>query len=128
MRGTLPMAVLALTLAPIVHAQTSHGPVPVRAGLSAAPANSELRTANGVSQEMRRRFVADSFPETEWLKGGLIGGAILGTLTAYLAQGFAGYNDSQSSDGFPGPLLGGFVLGAGVGFFIGAMVGGMSEK
>lgn len=102
--------------------QAPQGPVPVRVGLTAA--SGELRTASGATLELRRQ-VADSVRETQWVKGGVIGGLLLGAATAYLVNGFQGLDDQQDS---AGPPLIGFVIGGSLGFVIGALIGGQFKK
>jgi hypothetical protein len=102
-------------------AQAPRGPVPVRAGLTAA--NSELRMASSATLELRRQVGADSLRETQWLKGGVIGAVILDLLFIPLAIGFDGHSENSSINV---PFL---VLGTtAVGFFIGALIGGQFEK
>jgi len=124
MRIMLSVAAGLGLLAGPMAAQTPRGPVPVRVGLTAATASGELRTANSATVGLRRQ-VADSVRETQWVKGGVIGGLMLGAAMGYFFYSF------QKIDDFPdtaGPLIGGFVIGGSLGFVIGALIGGQFEK
>lgn len=116
------VAVMALLPGPVM-AQAPRGPVPVRVGLTAA--NGELRTASSATAALRRQVAADSLRETQWLKGGVIGGLMLGVATAYLANAF---NGSDGRPGSAGTVMVGFLGGGAIGFFIGALIGGQFEK
>jgi hypothetical protein len=107
----------------MLHAQGPRGPVPIKAGLTTA--NSELRTASSTTANLRRAVAADSVGQTQWLKGGIIGGLMLGAASAYLVHGFQGLDDFEDSSG---EVMFGFVIGAGLGFVIGALIGGQFEK
>jgi hypothetical protein len=121
MRTTVGMMAVTVLLAGPMVAQSPRGPVPVRAGLTAA--SGELRTANSATAELRRQVAADSMRETQWLKGGVIGAVILDLLFIPLAIGFDGLNENSSTNV---PML---VLGtSAIGFFIGALIGGQFEK
>lgn len=123
MRTAMSVVAAMLTLAGPVVAQTPRGPVPVRAGLVAA--SGELRTANSATLELRRQVAADSVRQTQWVKGGVIGGLMLGAAMGYFFYSF------QKIDDFPdttAPLIGGFVIGGALGFVIGALIGGQFEK
>ena len=61
-------------------------------------------------------------PTTYWLEGGLIGGIGLGVLSAY-----EGGRWCESSDCTTGTLTVG-LLGAGLGFTVGALIGGQFPK
>jgi len=61
-------------------------------------------------------------PPTYWLEGGLIGGIGLGTLSAYEAGGLC-----ESSNCTPARVAVG-LLGAGLGFTVGALIGGQFPK
>jgi hypothetical protein len=105
-------------------AQAPRGPVPVRAGLTAA--SSELRSASSATLELRRQVGADSLPQTQWLKGGIIGALLLGVPSTLLWGELARYSDQSGSE--LGGYLAGFAVGGGMGFFIGALIGGQFEK
>jgi hypothetical protein len=105
-------------------AQAPHGPVPVRAGLTAA--SSELRTANSATAKLRRQVAAVSIGETEWLKGGIIGALIVGVPLTLVWGELARHSDQ--GDGGLGGYLGGFVIAGGLGFIVGALVGAQVEK
>jgi predicted MFS family arabinose efflux permease len=61
-------------------------------------------------------------PPTHWLEGGLIGGIGLGALFAYEAGGLC-----ESSDCTKARLAVG-LLGGGLGFIVGALIGGQFPK
>jgi hypothetical protein len=116
------VAGIGLLAGPLV-AQTPRGPVPVRVGLTAA--SGELRTSNSATLELRRQVAADTVRETQWVKGGVIGGLMLGAAMGYFFYSF------QKIDDFPdtaAPLIGGLVIGGALGFVIGALIGGQFEK
>ena len=73
------------------------------------------------SQKVIPRLMAAP-PPTYWLEGGLIGGIGLGTLSAYEAGGLC-----ESSDCTKARLAVG-LLGAGLGFTVGALIGGQFPK
>ncbi len=115
------VAVTGLLAGPVV--AQSRGPVPVRVGLTAA--SGELRTASSATAELRRQVAADSVRQTQWVKGGVIGGLMLGAASAYLVHGFQRLDDFENSSG---EVMFGFVIGAGLGFVIGALIGGQFER
>ncbi|MDQ3428012.1 MAG: hypothetical protein M3477_09305, partial [Gemmatimonadota bacterium] len=65
-------------------------------------------------------------PPTHWKEGALLGGGALGLGFALLAAGFCGNSDVGGGCG--GAVTGGFVVGAGLGVIIGALVGGQFPK
>ena len=77
------------------------------------------------SQQAPLVWVED-YPKTHWLEGAIAGGALLGLGGAALAGGFCSY--SETSDGCTGSTIGGFVVGAGTGFALGALIGGRFPK
>lgn len=123
MRTAMSVVAAMLTLAGPVVAQTPRGPVPVRAGLVAA--NGELRTANSATLELRRQAAADSLPQTQWLKGGVIGALVVGIPMALLGAELERYSDSGGGASY---FVSGFVFGGAFGFFVGALIGGQFEK
>jgi hypothetical protein len=64
--------------------------------------------------------------QTQWVKGGIIGGVILGGATFLLAAAMVGYgaSDEPTIVDYLEPTL----LGAATGFMIGALIGGQFEK
>lgn len=65
-------------------------------------------------------------PPTYWLEGALVGGGLLGLLTASTAVALCGYDSPCHNPGFY--ALGGFTLGALTGFGLGALIGGQFPK
>jgi len=65
-------------------------------------------------------------PPTHWVEGGLIGGGLVGLLGMSLAEGLCGMGDSGSNCGAAGTK--GLIFGAGLGFTIGALIGGQIPK
>jgi hypothetical protein len=61
-----------------------------------------------------------------WLSGGLIGAALLGVVGVALAAGLC--DDDSGVDSCAGPIAGTALLGVGLGFTIGALVGGQIPK
>jgi hypothetical protein len=65
-------------------------------------------------------------PPTHWVEGGIIGAAALGILGAALTGGLCAYSDTNRR--CTGATIGGGVMGAGVGFVLGALIGGSFPK
>lgn len=63
-----------------------------------------------------------AIPKTYWLEGGVIGGVAMGVFTVMLAEGL-GEGDAS----FAGNV-GAFLIGATVGFPVGALIGGQFPK
>jgi len=63
-----------------------------------------------------------TLPRTYWLEGGLVGGIGLGVVSAM------GFHDLCESSNCTRATLAGFLLGATVGFPVGALVGGQIRK
>jgi len=61
-----------------------------------------------------------------WAEGGGIGAAVLGVLGIAVAAGLC--SDSETHSSCFGPVVGSALLGAGVGFTVGALVGGRFPK
>lgn len=123
-RTQLGILLVLLLGAPVLRAQAPRGPVPVRAGLTAA--NSELRSASSATAKLRRQVAAASIGETEWLKGGIIGALIVGVPLTLVWGELARHSDQ--GDGGLGGYVGGFVIAGGLGFIVGALVGAQVEK
>ena len=114
-RGTFPLCLLALTAAQPTVAQRL-------AQLS--PSVPLSQTYSGPSQSLTRGLVYASSPSpTYWLEGGLIGAGLVGTMTVLWASSMC---ESRCSS------VGGktveFALGAGLGFSVGAIIGGQFHK
>src|SRR5438067_740430 len=69
------------------------------------------------------RLAPPTPPSTYWLEGGLIGGIGLGVLSAYESGGLC-----ESSDGCIAGRVTVGVLGAALGFIVGALIGGQFPK
>jgi len=62
-------------------------------------------------------------PRTYWLEGGVIGGVAMGALTVMFAEGMREDNDPHvAADAMA------FLIGASVGFPVGALIGGQFPK
>lgn len=84
-----------------------------------------LRRAATVEAMGRARPDLRLPPRTQWVKGGVIGGvagALLGFLTVSAVDGIS----DSGTDG--SDRLRGVAIGAGLGFLIGAVIGGQFEK
>ncbi len=64
---------------------------------------------------------------TYWLEGGVIGGLVVGALGASLAGGLCGYDNAPHGSCTDDTIKGAFV-GAGLGFTVGALIGGQIPK
>jgi hypothetical protein len=65
--------------------------------------------------------------KTHWLEGALIGGGILGVLGAAFGGGMCSYDETDDGPCWDEALLGG-VLGFGIGFSAGGLIGGQFPK
>jgi hypothetical protein len=71
--------------------------------------------------------VARQIKPTFWKEGGLVGGIASGVFMALFAHGMCAYAEGNTRDcGLA--LLGGTVVGGGLGFALGALVGGQFSK
>lgn len=69
----------------------------------------------------------DTYPRTHWKEGGVVGAIVLGLAGAFLIHGLC--SDSDTGEEHCGTrAVGGAALGAGVGFTIGALIGGQFPK
>ena len=66
-------------------------------------------------------------PETHWVRGGVIGALILGTLTAALAIELNEHSEGERRSNL-GSGVRGLVVGGALGFGIGSMIGGAFAK
>jgi hypothetical protein len=105
--------------------QAGHGPMRAAAFATYTPTSFEPTVElTDLNADLRR----DTRP-TYWLTGGIIGGATLGVLGAVLGAGLCAESESHESTGtciLAG--IGGGVLSAGVGFTVGALIGGLFPK
>ncbi len=76
------------------------------------PQSSIMRARLGISAD------STGIKRTHWLEGGLIGGVVMGVVGA----GFCGYTS------VPCIAVGFAILGGGIGFPVGALIGGMFPK
>ena len=118
--GTLPVTITAQHLAPPTRSAA-------RAGLSAIPMT---ETAPGEQLALRVRGwqEAERAKETDggqWLKGGLIGAAIMGGGGYALLNGANGLSDNSWSQW---EIVRGSAILAGLGFVIGSLIGSGFEK
>lgn len=65
---------------------------------------------------------------TYWKEGGLVGGVVSGIFFAWLAHGLCTYYDESSNRNCGLKLVAGAVFGGGLGFGLGALVGGQFPK
>ena len=72
--------------------------------------------------------VARQIRPTHWKEGGLVGGVVSGIFFAWLAHGLCTYYDESSNRNCGLKLVGGAVFGGGLGFGLGALVGGQFPK
>lgn len=84
--------------------------------LAPAPIDARLRTGAASGDTGR------IYPRTYWAEGGLSGGIVLGTIAGMLAAGLCSY--SESGDDCTLAPVTGFLVGAAVGFPVGALIGG----
>ena len=75
----------------------------------------------------REDTVPRKIKPTYWKEGGIIGAIVAGSFLAYLFHGLCASSDS-SGGACAGALVGGIVLGGGLGFVSGALVGGQFDK
>ena len=103
----------------------AQGPLgPTIAALSFAPelaAAGPTADATALSASLR-----GAVRPNHWLTGGLIGAALLGVAGVALAAGLC--DDDSGVDNCTGPIVGTALLGAGLGFTIGALIGGQFPK
>lgn len=85
----------------------------------------ELRRPATVEAMGRARPDLRVPPRTQWVKGGVIGGTILGLGSFLLLAALADYQEGDEGLGY---YLEPTVIGAGLGFVIGALIGGQFEK
>lgn len=95
----------------------------MRVGLTAA--SGELRKANSATLEPRRQVAAESVRESQWLKGGIIGGVTMSLTALVLGAMFDGQRDSGFNSG---EMIRAVLYGGSIGFGIGALIGGQFEK
>lgn len=117
------LLLLVMLGAPLLSAQAPRGPGVVSAGLT--PANGELRTAGSATIELWRQLAADSLPESQWLKGGIVGGVTMSLTALVLGALFDGERDSGFTSG---EMIRAVLYGGSIGFGIGALIGGQFEK
>jgi hypothetical protein len=65
---------------------------------------------------------------TYWKEGGLVGGVASGVFFAWLIHGLCTYYDESRNPNCGLKLVGGAVFGGGLGFVLGALVGGQFPK
>ncbi len=128
MKHTFAVSVLAL-LTGFADPASAQGPGPLRwpqpaSAVLPLPATLALGSAPAAPLVLSGYPGADStrIPPTHWRTGAFIGGAALGLLTAVAFVGVCGFDSPCHR-----PVLfalGGFALGGGVGFAVGALIGG----
>lgn len=113
-RGAFPLFLLLLTAQPAVAQRLAQ--LSPTVSLSTQP-------RSGSSQALKAGLLnASSPPPTHWLEGGLVGAAAGGTLATF--WGSAGCEGRCTVGG----TMVGFALGAGLGFTVGALIGGQFPK
>jgi hypothetical protein len=119
------VALLLVCVRPV--AAQAPAPVPIGPTLAAASFTAELappvpeRDLSALNAELRR-----ATRPSHWLTGGLIGAAVLGAGGLALAAGLC--NEDSGTDNCTGPIIGSALVGAGLGFTIGALIGGQIPK
>ena len=102
-------------------------PAPIGPTLAAASFTAELappapeRDLASLNAELRW-----ATRPNHWLAGGLIGAAVLGAGGLALAAGLC--NEDSGTDDCTGPIIGSALVLAGLGFTIGALIGGQLPK
>lgn len=115
----------AVPLAASAQAPTLQQRSVARAGLSAAPATgNEVTGITSVLQSEGWRAMVGT-DETQWVKGGIIGAAIMGVGGYALLNGANGLGDNSWSQG---EILRGSAILAGLGFVIGSLIGSGYKK
>ena len=116
-----PLLVLAALMVPVLPC------VPQQLEAQTVTAGSPYRP------EPFQRFEPDSrdtdspsIRPTYWVEGGAIGAGALGALVAVAATALCA--TSEVADGCTGTTIGGFVVGGGMGFVVGALLGGLVPK
>ena len=105
----------------------AQAPGPIGPTFAAASFTAELappapeRDLSALNTELRR-----ATRPNHWLAGGLIGAALLGAGGLALAAGLC--NEDSGTDNCTGPIIGSALVGAGLGFTIGALIGGQIPK
>jgi len=116
---TLLLVATAIGTPSAISAQQAQRVFPVQAGLSNPP-----NERGKIRGEFGRH--ANDPPQTHWLKGGIIGGVILGAAMSTLIAGLN--NSSDGSEVTSGGRAGLFVGFGVIGFGIGALIGGQFKK
>ena len=132
MRARVVFAALVLAAGPAatVAAQTPREvrwprPIDARFGVRWSPPSLTPRVAAASLPGPARMWSgADStaIPKTHWKTGALIGGGVLGVLTAVFAVGMCSFDAPCQEPVLP--AVGGFAIGGLTGFGIGALIGG----
>jgi hypothetical protein len=101
------------------------GPAPAQRLADRFPtAATPVFTAHWAATDAQQRV---SPPPTYWLEGGVIGGFLVGALGATFAGEFCGYSDTPHGSCTDDVVKGAF-FGAGLGFTVGALIGGQIPK
>ena len=90
---------------------------------------------NGPGPSLDAQWVGGERPDTairqikptHWKEGGLIGGIVSGVLLGVFAQGMCAYAEGNTLN-CGRALIGGVVVGGGMGFALGALIGGQFPK
>jgi hypothetical protein len=122
------MAGLGVALALLgVRPAAAQAPAQIVPTLAAASFTAELapsapeRDLAALTAELRR-----ATRPSHWLAGGLIGGALLGAGGLAFTAGMC--NEDSGSDNCTRPIIGSALVGAGLGFTIGALIGGQIPR
>lgn len=111
-------------------AQSSRVAWPPLSNVSASPLYAE-RAPGPFDLSAMELEPGDTVPRqikpTYWKEGGIIGAIMAGSFLAYLFHGLCASSDS-SAPSCAGALVGGIVMGGGLGFISGALVGGQFDK
>ncbi len=119
-RFYLALVIMLVPLVPLMAQQRSAASSSlVRAGLS-SPSSVPLA---GEDNRTVRQLVA--VPETQWVKGGIIGAVILGSAAYALGNSINNHSEDPQSQA---TVIGGSIVVASLGFLIGSLIGSGFEK
>ncbi|MEO8199539.1 MAG: hypothetical protein ABI679_03355 [Gemmatimonadota bacterium] len=111
------LALISITLAPSLHAQQT---IAGRLSIS-SPSVLAFHATSAMTKLPQLRNTS------HWAEGGGVGAALLGLLGIVVGAGLCSESDTRSESCFA-PTVGLGILGAGVGFTVGALVGARFPK
>jgi hypothetical protein len=113
-------------------AQTPVVPWPPLTGLSASSLYTERPStpfSNRLLASEPRDTVPRQIPPTHWKEGGIVGAVALGAFGVWFGNEICQETDAGSEEGCTArSIVGGAILGGGLGFLIGALIGGQIPK